>query len=96
MSDLQARLDEEIAAKNDALSKLSQKSAELDSIKEKYNRDVIARTAELEEAKKKVDKDLIEATAKLDDLILTLFFINSTIPAVNLDNVPHITELISH
>ncbi len=50
MSNLQARLD---AAKNDVLSKLSQKSAELDSIK-----DVIARTAESEE----------EATAKLTEL----------------------------
>lgn len=69
IADLQAHLEEEIAAKNEAVSKLAVKTSELDAIKEKYARDVTTRTAELEEAKKKVERDLIDVNAKLEESI---------------------------
>ncbi|KAJ3249933.1 hypothetical protein HDU77_007263 [Chytriomyces hyalinus] len=68
VSDLRIRLEEVTIAVEDTSKRLSSKTQELDSLKEKYTQDVFQKSTESDEQKRKLDAQVLDLDQKVQDL----------------------------
>ncbi|KAJ3295285.1 hypothetical protein HDU79_009472 [Rhizoclosmatium sp. JEL0117] len=68
LAEIRVQFEETSVAGEELSKKLTAKSSELDSYKEKYNQDVLAKSAEFDDLKRKTDSQILDLEHKTEDL----------------------------